>query len=175
MKKIPWNEAYFDRRTYLLEMFDNLALNEKDLLLLLQLDLLNVHSESIDLKVLAQRLKRNERSVMEDLGRLVQERKLEVINTGRKICYSLRPLFEEDLTIKLPQSLFDLFQDQFKRPLTAREMDKLCEWMKQYEQPFIECALREAVVYRKMNFQYINSILEKWKSENKTLEELNGN
>lgn len=171
----PWNKSYFDCRTYLLEQFETMKLNEKDLLLLLMLDLLNKESESIDIKMLAQKLKRNEKDVMEDLGRLVRECKLEVKNTGRKVCYSLRPLFEEDSISQIPQSLFDLFSDQFKRPLTATEMDRLCEWMKLYQQEFIVCALREAVVYNKMDFRYINTILVKWKSENKTLEELNGN
>lgn len=175
MKSLPWNTSYFDRRTYLLEHFDELSLNEKDLVLLLILDCMNSENECIDIKVLAKKTKRSETEVMDDLARLVKQHKLEVINTGRKICYSLRPIFEEDSTIKIPQSLFDLFQEQFKRPLTAKEMDTLCEWMKEYEQEFIVCALREAVVYGKMNFRYINSILVRWKSENKTLEDINGN
>ena len=95
--------------------------------------------------------------------------------SGRSVSYSLRPLFEDDFTAdEIPQSLFDLFLEQFKRPLSSTEMDKLCNWMKEYEQEFIICALREAVVYKKLNFNYIDKILVTWKANGKTLEELNG-
>lgn len=175
MKTIVWNMSYFDRRSYLLDNYAELALNENDLVLIMMLDLMNCSCEVIDIKQLSLKLKRDEKAVMDDLGRLIKEKKIELINKNGKIYYSLRPLFEEDELAQIPQSLFDLFSDQFKRPLTATEMDKIGQWMKEYDHEFIVCALREAVIYNKMNFRYINSILIRWKSENKTLEDINGN
>lgn len=176
--KSEWNKKYFDRRSYLLEHFHELSLSGNDLLFVLMLDYLNEgksDSESLDIQELAKCLKRSEMDVMNTLARLVDDQKLELINTGRSVSYSLRPLFEDDFTAdEIPQSLFDLFLEQFKRPLSSTEMDKLCNWMKEYEQEFIICALREAVVYKKLNFNYIDKILVTWKANGKTLEELNG-
>lgn len=66
------------------------------------------------------------------------------------------------------QSLFDLYESEFGRPLTMSESQRLSEWMSTYELKLIEYALREAVVYETRSFDYIDVILIKWKEKKLT-------
>ena len=69
------------------------------------------------------------------------------------------------------QSLFDVFEREFARPLSQLELQRMSEWMGKYDQRLILYALREALLYDKRSFDYIERILAEWKKRNFTVRE----
>lgn len=69
------------------------------------------------------------------------------------------------------QSLFDVYESEFARPLSQIELQRMSDWMSQYDQKLILYALREAVLYDKRSFDYIERILMEWKKRNFTAQE----
>lgn len=69
-------------------------------------------------------------------------------------------------------NLFDLFETEFARPITQREMEMIYDWKNKYEQKLVVLALREAIIYQKINFDYIGRILFDWERHNFTYEDI---
>lgn len=67
-------------------------------------------------------------------------------------------------------SLFDTFETEFKRPLSQREFMMIGQWKESHEEQLILYALREATVYEKFSFDYIDKILCEWKRKGITVE-----
>ena len=57
-------------------------------------------------------------------------------------------------------NIFDLFESEFKRPLSSRELQRISEWLHLYDETSITFALRDASMRNILNFDYINRILE---------------
>lgn len=47
---------------------------------------------------------------------------------------------------ELPPDLFELFENEFKRPLTQIELQRLSDWSREYDQQLIVYSLREASI-----------------------------
>lgn len=67
-------------------------------------------------------------------------------------------------------SLFELFEDEFKRPLTQVEMKRLFDWQQEYDEQLVVYALREASINKKWSFNYIGQILYEWQRKGMTPE-----
>lgn len=64
--------------------------------------------------------------------------------------------------------LFDIFESEFARPLSQKEVCMISQWASEYEDKLIRYALREALVYDKRDINYIDRILWNWKERNFT-------
>jgi len=71
--------------------------------------------------------------------------------------------------------LFDIFQQEFKRPLSGTEIDKINYWVDKVGDKYIIHALRESLIANKLSIAYIDAILVSWTSKKFTLEDLNSN
>lgn len=69
-------------------------------------------------------------------------------------------------------NLFDLLEQEFGRPISQREVMLLGEWQSTYEHRLIYYAIREAVMYENLSFDYIDAILIKWKSNGYTFSDI---
>ncbi|MBA4542180.1 MULTISPECIES: DnaD domain protein [Thermoactinomyces] len=81
---------------------------------------------------------------------------------------------EEELDGETYDRVFQLFEQEFGRPLSPMECQMLARWIDEdgYSQELIESALREAVFCSKLNFRYIDRILFEWQRNNvRTAEE----
>ena len=56
--------------------------------------------------------------------------------------------------------LNQIFETEFQRPLSNDEFTKLNQWLKIYDKKKIIMSLRKASMYQKLNFAYIEKILE---------------
>ncbi|WP_188205993.1 DnaD domain-containing protein [Alkalibacillus aidingensis] len=87
--------------------------------------------------------------------------------------YSLTPLFEalydvaETSTREEEGKLFQLFEQEFARALSPIEIETISHWLDedQFKPPLIKAALRESVLMGKLNFRYIDRILNEWKKK----------
>ena len=66
----------------------------------------------------------------------------------------------------------ELFEEEFGRPLSPNEMEKINEWNRDNEKKLIIFALREASAYGRLNFPYIDKILYTWKEKGITADKI---
>lgn len=168
-----WKNSFIDRRTFLLESYAASSFNDNDMMLILMMDLMMEKNHKIEIEELATALKRSEGEVMTALNSLSTEGWIQIDVTSKSICYSLDPIFDSKPVVEVNQTLFDKFEEQMRRPLSSKEINTLGSWMQQYDEEIIEAALREAVIYKKLSFAYINKILENWRLQNRTIEDIN--
>lgn len=69
-------------------------------------------------------------------------------------------------------NLFDLFETEFARTISQMEMTRLSEWSEKFEDKIIRYALREAIIYNKRSFDYIDRILHNWSTKGFTVEDI---
>ncbi len=65
-------------------------------------------------------------------------------------------------------TLFELFEDEFKRPLTQIEIKRLFDWQQEHDEQLVVYALREASINKKWSFNYIGQILYEWQRNGMT-------
>lgn len=71
--------------------------------------------------------------------------------------------------------LFEIFQQEFKRPLSSTEIDKINYWIDMVGDKYIIHALRESLIVNKLSIAYIEAILVSWTNKKYTLGDLNSN
>lgn len=72
-------------------------------------------------------------------------------------------------------NLLDIFQQEFKRPLSGTEIDKVNYWIDKVGDKYIIHALRESLIAKKLSIAYIEAILVSWTNKKFTLDDLNSN
>lgn len=169
-----WNENFINRRDYLLDHFEDYSLSCEECMAILLIDFMNEHNIPIAHGILANKMKLDESQIDNLLSRLTQKGYLNIAYDNKKIAFLIDGVFAErssDKTISFDRSLFEVFEEEFARPLSQIEMQRLSDWLKQYEQKLILYALREALMYNKRSFDYIERILIEWKKRNYTAQD----
>lgn len=168
-----YQKTYFNHRNFILSEIEHLDVNVEEAFVLLYIDYCNEFNINFDLETCAHKMKMQPTVLDGLMNHLINKGYLEIKMENRKVVYCLDQVFKvkENLEV-LPtnefQSLFDLYESEFGRPLTMSESQRLSEWMSTYELKLIEYALREAVVYETRSFDYIDVILIKWKEKKLT-------
>ena len=73
---------------------------------------------------------------------------------------------EEDDDARARGEIYRKFEQEFGRPLTPLESEQIISWYDDHPLEIIAEALKQAVVYGRVNLKYIDSILECWKKNN---------
>jgi DNA replication protein len=182
----------------LLRSYKRLGLGDEEMMLLLHL--IEFRQEGIPYPTpheISERMMIPEDIISKMLLNLIREGFLQVeerIGVRIQELYDLRPLYDRlnellqpkvqaqpplsslDLLEKKDKSIFELFEQEFGRPLSPLEYEKIVRWIDedQYGEELIREALREAVLAAKFNFKYIDRILFEWqKNHIRTMQELN--
>ncbi len=155
-----WKKPYVNRRDWILENLGVLNLSSMEVIILLLIDYLNCLHENIDPVVLSKRSGIEVEEVDELIHQLVRKNLLEVKPLKDKIEFNIDNLFQEGLRYEfVDENIFEVFESELSRPLSQPELQRLNGWLSQYTQNEIIAALRTAIVYQKVTFPYINSIL----------------
>ncbi len=155
-----WKKPYVNRRDWMLENLGVLNLSSMEVVILLLIDYLNGLHENIDPVVLSKRSGIEVEEVDELIHQLVRKNLLEVKPLKDKIEFNIDNLFQEGLRYEfVDENIFEVFESELSRPLSQPELQRLNGWLSQYTQNEIIAALRTAIVYQKVTFPYINSIL----------------
>ena len=92
-----------------------------------------------------------------------KERKEKEKEDGDNSCYTTR-------------SIYEFVEENFGRPLSPIEFEKIESWMEDYDQEIIRYAVMKSVLYNKRTFNYVNGILRNWKTAGlRTLQEIKDN
>lgn len=155
-----WNKPYVNRRDWILENLGVLDLTSDQIVVLLMIDYLNVNNIAIDPKVLSDRTNIAMDKIDSILHNLVRQNILQIKAEKDRIEFDIGNLFEEGLRYEyVDENIFEVFESELARPLSQMELERLNSWLREYTQEEIVSALRTAIVYQKVSFPYINSIL----------------
>lgn len=174
MEKQWWKEPYINRRDWILEHLEELSLNSEETLTMLLIDYMNQHNMNISHGILAEKLKRNSEDIDNLLSTLTSKGYLQIGYQDRKIAFNIDGVFTslQEQTMKFDASLFDVFEHEFARPLSQLEMQRMSDWLQSYDQKLIQYALREAVMFDKKSFDYIDRILIEWKNRGLSVQDI---
>lgn len=173
---MKWYETnYVDHRDWILDQLNLLSLNPVETVVVLMIDFMNEHRMKITMEDLAQRCNLSIEEVNNAISLLCAKKYLEIKASSKSVKFLLNGLFETD-TAKdqkiMDASLFDLFESEFGRPLSQKEMEKISEWNRFTDKKMIIYALREASAYQKLSLPYIDKILTSWKEKGLSLEQI---
>ncbi|MDQ0350828.1 DNA replication protein [Alkalibacillus filiformis] len=163
----------------LLNDYNELGLNEEDLMVVLHVMNLQKSGELLpSFEQIASHMTINANEVANVLKKLKNNNYLQIEQitdeqNGQHEWYCLSPLFEslfeveQESTQEEEGKLFQLFEQEFARTLSPIEIETVSYWLDedQFKPPLIKAALREAVLMGKLNFRYIDRILNEWKKK----------
>ena len=155
-----YEKKYFNRMYWIFEEMENLNLNHTHLCLILLVQYLNETHSVISFDVLRNKLNKSEEEIDDLLDQLHQKGYLQIDVTPKGFDISIDGLFQMENELHFESNIFDLFESEFKRPLSSRELQRISEWLHLYDETSITFALRDASMRNILNFDYINRILE---------------
>lgn len=160
-----YKQRFVNHRDWIIENMQFLNLSALEFTLLMIIDFYNQHNILITLEKLSQKMNLNSTDVDKLLSVLVSKKYLAIKVVDNKIIFDLEGLFQVDVAAQqdvLDSSLFELFEEEFNRPLSNNELMILSDLAKKYDQTLIIYALKEALMYQKSSLPYIVKILSDW-------------
>lgn len=171
----------------ILDHYHELGLNSDELVFWLQLYRHHEQGDYFpDLNQIAKEMGLRQQKVFELLNQLVLKQviKIETVTVDNKQQdhYLFTPIFEkiaqlieqsknkdfENSHQEAVAQLFQHFQQEFGRPLSSFEYERIAQWLEEdkYTPELITLALKEAVLNNARSLQYIESILSSWHNKN---------
>lgn len=81
-------------------------------------------------------------------------------------------ILTKDEVFQLYSGCLGAFMAELKRPLNNKEIENIGDWCQKYDERRVICALNEATVYDKKDFNYIESILKSWQEKGLSVEDI---
>lgn len=160
---MKWYETnYASHRDWVFDNMENLGLSTDEVMVALLIDFCNEKRLKISIEGLAKKMNCDFERVNAILNSLCAKAYLTIKASGKGIRYDLSGLFEVNVEqrVRIQEgSLFDLFESEFKRPLSRKEMEQVNEWLKVWDKKSVVHALKEASMYEKVSMAYIYKIL----------------
>ncbi len=166
-----YEEKFVSHRDWVLDHLEVLGLNPQEALLVLLIDFCNEHEMEISEEVLSQKTGLSVSEVDTVISTLCAKKYLDIRASSKAIHFCLDGLYETEVARDasiMDSSLFDLFETQFGRTLSNREMEKISDWNRTMDRRLIIYALREASARQKKNLTYVESILNEWNQKGLT-------
>ncbi len=170
-----YKQKYVQRRDWIIEYAELLNLTAEEFQMVMLIDYYNAHNEVINQEMLCMKMKINQARLDTLLSVLMAKNYLKISRGSKGIEFSLEGLFKTNVARVeqvVNQNIHDVFESEFKRPLTQQEMEQLNKWVKAEDSKLIIYALKEASIYQKLSFNYIAKILMSWKEKGITVEKI---
>ena len=161
-----WKQPYIDRMKWIMEHYEWFGFTAQEGLVVLMIEYLNSNQIPITPVLLQKKTGLDQNELDRSLSVLCAKKYLELKAGRSSLSFSLEGLYSAETAKSqkaMDQSVFELFEGEFGRPLSSTEMMTLQEWISQYDNSVLVRALKEASIYQKMNFNYIQRILSEWK------------
>lgn len=175
---MKWYEQNFvNRRDWILDHLELLGLDANETILVLLIDFFNEHNIPVTMEILHKKTGLTVEQVDQSISTLCAKKYLEIRASAKKVRFILNGLFDTDTARServLDSSLFDTFETEFGRPLSNMEMTKISDWNRTTDKKLILYALRQASAYQHLSINYIDKILNDWKTEGRTVEMIEG-
>ena len=157
-----YEEHYVNRRDWVLDHLEYLALTPAELEIVMLIDFSSQCQLPISMDSLSSKSGLTMDEVNDAVSSLVARRYLTIRASGGNVAFRLDGLFSTDTAKEknvLDASLFETFESEFRRTHSQQEMEKISEWSRTYDKKLILEALRQASMYQKLNLPYVEKIL----------------
>ncbi len=162
-----YQQSCINKRDYILENLEKFNMTHEEVILLLLIDYMNQNHLIITHETLSKKMNLSKGQIDELLNVLMEKTYLgiDIVNGG--MVYTIDGVFDsmDQQSFIFSQSLFEFFEECFKRTLSQNEMQRLSDWMQVYDHDLIRYALREALTYNSLSFEYIDRILMRWQED----------
>ncbi len=160
-----YQHSYINKANWILENYQHLNLSSEEGILVLLINHATEHHQILSTEKLVKLSAMKQEAVDRAIGLLCAKQYLQIRAGSEGLQFDLSGLFEAEVAKSeraVNQSLYDVFESEFGRPLTPNEMENLADWLHCYDSKLILYALKEASLYKKLGFHYIATILEAW-------------
>ena len=158
-----YQENFVNRRDWILDNLADLKMSYEEIVVVLLIDFFNSNNINITLELLAAKTNSSKEDINKIISILCAKNYLDIKAVDKHIVFDLSKLFESEYGKEkevLKNDLNQIFETEFQRPLSNDEFTKLNQWLKIYDKKKIIMSLRKARMYQKLNFAYIEKILE---------------
>lgn len=165
--------SYFNKTGWILENYRHLNLSSDEGILVLLINYANENNQRLTTDALSKLSALPQERIDKAIGLLCAKQYLLIRADSDGLQFDLSGLFETETAKSekaVNQSLYDLFENEFARPLSEKELGLLNDWTRNYDKKLIMYALKEASLYKKVSIYYIASILEDWNKKGYTIE-----
>lgn len=195
---LKWGKTMLNLRNYLcsgqtivsnllLRNYHHLGLSSEEFLFILEIHMFQLEGDMFpDLQVIGMDMGLEQDKIYQILNRLVSGGYIKIettiIDEKKSDCFDLYPLYDllddylksknkqqaKNEKEKEIQSIYQLFEQEFGRPLSPIEFQRIGQWIDDdhYEPEIIKLALREAVLNQAYSFNYVDRILLSWERKN---------
>lgn len=169
-----WNEPFFDRRTWILAHLESLHIDTREIIVLLLIDYCNQIHQMITHEFVSNKTKLTVDEVEETFLSLSDKGYLTISMEKGNLIFNIEGIYQQEKVEgqHLSRSLIDTFEYEFKRPLSHYEMQRIIDMASNYEEKRVIYALNEAIVYEKLDLNYIERILSSWVQKGLSIEDL---
>lgn len=155
------NKVYFDKIRYVLSNIEKLGLSNDELVVSLSILLLQEEQNQVSIESIKQLTNLDVKFIDNIITRLAAKHYLEIVVTGTQVNFSVDNLFSlKEVNPQEMTDIFKLFEEEFSRIFSQKELVRINEWTKEYSHEEIIEALRAASIMDKLDLNYINRILE---------------
>lgn len=165
----PWyKQSYVHRLEWIMESYEMFGFSEKEGLVILMIEFLNTSIGTITPDLLVKKTGLEREELDRVISVLCAKKYLEIKASNSSVQFSLEGLYTADTAKSqkaMNMSVFELFEGEFGRPLTSGELTTMQQWLSQFDSKVVIRALKEASMYQKLNFIYIQRILTDWKKK----------
>ncbi|NLC54364.1 MAG: DnaD domain protein [Erysipelothrix sp.] len=160
------NKIYFDKIRWILAHLKELDVSSDEIVVILAIVVLNEEKLEVNIESIANLTPLTSKQVDDAITLLAAKRYLEIKVCAGEVSFSIDQIFELKKQVNNDVvDLFKIFEEEFSRLLTQNELVRLNEWISEYDRDVIIESLRNASIMQKLNFNYINRILENSKNE----------
>ena len=160
-----YQHSYINKTNWILENYANLNLSVQEGILVLMINHANENRLCLSMEGLVRMSNMEQSEVDRIIATLCAKQYLAISIRAQGLTFDLSGLYEAEVAKSekaVNQSLYDLFESEFARPLSQSELTLLSDWTRIYDSRFILYALKEASLYKKMSMNYIATILDTW-------------
>jgi len=155
-----YNEKYFNRRNYILEHINETKLSPKEALIILMIDFNNEFKINTTPDSISKACNIELKETNEIIYNLCQKGLIQLVMKNKHTSFNIDAIFDHNkINLVASDDIFSLFSEEFKRPLNQKETILLGEWVRKYSFEELVNALKNASIYKKLNFSYIERIL----------------
>lgn len=159
-----WDMPYFNQAFWLFENLEHFQLEPNEALVALVISYLNQTNQAVNYDKLIEKCHMDADEVEECFESLTSKGYLTIDAKNKSLHFLLEGFLDSPIKVGRPISkpLLVEFQEEFNRPFSPGEMERIMDMGQTYEEGMVLQALNEAALYDKRNLNYIENILINW-------------
>lgn len=162
-----WNAPWLNRTNWILDHLETFSLEPAEILVVLVLNFLNETGQTITPEMVVAKTALDLGEVEAAFDSLTNKGYLVIGMLNNKVSFRLDGLYSNASPMQerpLQQTLIREFGNEFGRPLSGSEMERITRLGQDYEEDMILHALDEAAAYNKRSLNYVEALLDSWRS-----------